>query len=277
MRDRLPYRRPVPVSQVPPADLGDLAATVRAAHQGVMLAVTNMIEHALAAGDALIAAKAALEADVGYGHWLKWLKSECDLSEDRAERYMRVARGRAILEADSARVRNLSLTGALKLLPSSKAPPAAAQRRAHRTAKAPSATRHDAYTWWSAAPIEDRSRLLDGIGSKALADAIPPDWNMKLVPAGESVGRLALQSKRIGELEVQLRQRARTIEKLQRKLGPVFGVDASTVPAPDGDDGLDISACLRRAPANTSSAASGTPPALAAGSSDGGITTMRSE
>ena len=259
MRDRLPYRRPVPVSQVPPADLGDLAATVRAAHQGVMLAVTNMIEHALAAGDALIAAKAALEADVGYGHWLKWLKSECDLSEDRAERYMRVARGRAILEADSARVRNLSLTGALKLLPSSKAPPAAAQRRAHRT------------------PIEDRSRLLDGIGSKALADAIPPDWNMKLVPAGESVGRLALQSKRIGELEVQLRQRARTIEKLQRKLGPVFGVDASTVPAPDGDDGLDISACLRRAPANTSSAASGTPPALAAGSSDGGITTMRSE
>jgi hypothetical protein len=43
------------------------------------------------------------------------------------------------------------------------------------------------------------------------------------------------------------------------------------------DDGLDIPARLRRAPANTSSAASGTPPALAAGSSNGGITTMRSE
>jgi len=50
---------------------------------------------------------------------------------------------------------------------------------------------------------------------------------------------------------------------------------ASQHQQPDG--GLDISARLRRAPANTSSAASGTPPALAAGSSNGGITTMRSE
>ena len=41
-------------------------------------------------------------------------------------------------------------------------------------------------------------------------------------------------------------------------------------------DGLDIPACLRRAPPGTSSAASGTPPALAAGSSNGGIT-MRLE
>ena len=71
------------------ADLAALAATVRTAHAGVTLAATNLVEHALAAGDALIAAKAALKIDVGHGHWLAWLKNECDLSEDRAERYRR--------------------------------------------------------------------------------------------------------------------------------------------------------------------------------------------
>src|SRR5215472_16519832 len=70
-------------------NLGALAATVRTAHAGVTLAATNLVEHALAAGDALIAAKAALKIDVGHGHWLAWLKNECDLSEDRAERYRR--------------------------------------------------------------------------------------------------------------------------------------------------------------------------------------------
>jgi hypothetical protein len=36
-------------------NLGALAATVRTAHAGVTLAATNLIEHALKAGDALIA------------------------------------------------------------------------------------------------------------------------------------------------------------------------------------------------------------------------------
>jgi hypothetical protein len=111
------YRTPLPAkpaaSGAEQPDLAALAAVICREHADVTLAAANLIEHALRAGDALIAAKAA----VGHGRWLPWLKEECDLSEDRAERYMRIARGRATLEADSARVRNLSLAGALKLLP----------------------------------------------------------------------------------------------------------------------------------------------------------------
>src|SRR5262245_15466324 len=58
------------------ADLAALSATIRTAHASVTLAATNLVEHALAAGDALIAAKAALKIDVGHGHWLAWRKNE---------------------------------------------------------------------------------------------------------------------------------------------------------------------------------------------------------
>ena len=44
---------------------------------------------------------------------VRWLKL-CDLSEDKAQRYMKLARHRA--ELDPARVRNLSLSAALKLI-----------------------------------------------------------------------------------------------------------------------------------------------------------------
>ena len=93
-------------------DLDKFAATIRAADQGVTNATTNLIENALAAGDALLKAK----EKIGHGNWLPWLRDACDLSEDRAERYMRIARGRAVLEANSACLRNLSLTGAVNLI-----------------------------------------------------------------------------------------------------------------------------------------------------------------
>src|SRR5262245_31142262 len=94
----------------PADDLVVLARTVRASLAGAKQAGATLLDHLLAVGDALLAAK----TKAGTGHWLAWLKRECDLSEDSAERYMRLARGRAHL--DSARVRNLSLTGALRLI-----------------------------------------------------------------------------------------------------------------------------------------------------------------
>src|SRR5262245_22663359 len=81
-----------------------------------------MIAFALDAGDALIAAKAA----VGHGRWLPWLKKECDLSSRQAERYMTLARGRKTLEASEANstcVSNLTLAGALKRLGPPRSPP----------------------------------------------------------------------------------------------------------------------------------------------------------
>ena len=73
-----------------PRDLDALAQTIRTAHQGVAAAVSDMLGAAFEAGEALLKAK----AKVGHGCWLGWLKTECDLRERTAERYMRLARGR---------------------------------------------------------------------------------------------------------------------------------------------------------------------------------------
>ena len=154
--------------------LDELAATIRTANQGVANAATNLIEHALAAGDALLAAK----QKIPHGRWLAWLKRECDLSDDRAERYMRVARGRAVLEGNSARLRNLSLTGALQLLKPPTASSPSPRPSTGRTTTSP--TSFDALAWWSSAPIKARRHFIDGVGLLELLAAVPPNWRNAL-------------------------------------------------------------------------------------------------
>jgi Protein of unknown function (DUF3102) len=89
--------------------LDNLAATVRAAHQAVGLAARNVLEHAMHAGDALIAAKKG----VPHRAWLDWLNRQCDLGERQAQRYMALAAARATLESNPTRVSDLSLRAAL--------------------------------------------------------------------------------------------------------------------------------------------------------------------
>src|SRR5262249_17766822 len=182
-----------------------LAAAVRTAHAAAMLATTNLIEHMLAAGDALIAAKAA----VGHGNWLSWLKEECDLRERQAQKDMTLARGRAVLEANPTHGADLTLTAALKLLLSKKTPPATGQiphARGISNRNAPKLTRHDVFAWFGTASVVEHQHLFDGLGSRVVAAAIPPYWNMRLVPAGESVGQITAQ------------QRDATIRRLHRHL-----------------------------------------------------------
>jgi hypothetical protein len=71
--------------------LADLAASIRAEHQGARAAIKRGIEHAMAAGDLLIEAK----AQVPHGQWLLWLREHCDVPERTASHYMRLARRRA--------------------------------------------------------------------------------------------------------------------------------------------------------------------------------------
>jgi hypothetical protein len=212
-----------------------LAATVRTAHAGAMLATTNLIEHMLAAGDALIAAKAA----VGHGNWLSWLREECDLSERQALKYMTIARGRAVLEANPTRGADLTLTAALKLLPSKKTPPATGQiphARGISNRKAQKLTQHDVFVWFGTVSATEHQRLFDSLGSRVVAAAIPQYWNMRLASAGESVGQITAQ------------QRDATLRSRHRQLGPhpddVSGILDDIVAV--SDDGLDIPACLRR-------------------------------
>ena len=156
-------------------ELETLADVIRTADQGVAHAAANLIEHALAAGDALLQAK----AKVGYGNWLQYLKNKCDLSEDRAERYMRLAQGREVLEADSARVRNLSLAQALKLIDGNKRksqPRESGGRKVPKTVKA--AERLNSLAWSDASPA-DRTKFLEAVGVDALLAAVPSGWDLR--------------------------------------------------------------------------------------------------
>jgi Protein of unknown function (DUF3102) len=147
-------------------DLDALAKEVCKHLQASAAAAQNFLEHALAAGDALIRAK----AQVKHGDWLKWLKS-CDLSADTAERYMKLARHRA--ELNSARLRNLSLSAALKLIAKPKS------TNSDPTKEAKAATGFDALAWWTNASHKERSYFLDGVGLNPLLAAIPPAWRQK--------------------------------------------------------------------------------------------------
>jgi hypothetical protein len=155
-----------PVYFKPTAEIDDLHALAKAVreHRAASVnAAENFLEHALAAGDALIRAK----AQVKHGEWLPWLKL-CDLSADKAERYMKLARHRA--ELNSARVRNLTLNAALELVVKKK------KVDGPKAKKFRPATHFDALVWWSSAPPESRSRFIDGVGLKPLLAAIPPSW-----------------------------------------------------------------------------------------------------
>ena len=134
------------------AGLDEVCSRVRYHLQEAAAAADKFLEHALATGEALLAAKAQIET----GGWLKWLKS-CHLSEDKAERYMLVARHRK--ELDSARARNLSLRAALKLI--AKSPATASKKKPDIK---PASSSFDALGWWNGARREDRRRFLDGVG-----------------------------------------------------------------------------------------------------------------
>ena len=144
-------------------DLDVLAKAVREHLQASANAAQNFLEHTLDAGDALIRAK----AQVKHGEWLPWLKL-CDLSADKAERYMKLARHRA--ELNSAGVRNLSLGAALKLVAKKK------PVDRPKAKKSRPVTHSDALAWWSSASPEARSRFIHGVGLKPLLAAIPPSW-----------------------------------------------------------------------------------------------------
>jgi hypothetical protein len=67
--------------------LSILAEEIRAAHAGVQAAAQQAAEYAVAAGKALIEAKAL----VRHGEWLPWLKANCGFAERTAQLYMRIA------------------------------------------------------------------------------------------------------------------------------------------------------------------------------------------
>jgi Protein of unknown function (DUF3102) len=94
--------------------LADLAARIKAEHQTINTALKNIVRHAILAGELLIEAKKQFTK---HGEWLPWLSKYCSLTERTAQRYMRVARNKAVIESKSdMAVSDLTLNGALALL-----------------------------------------------------------------------------------------------------------------------------------------------------------------
>jgi len=101
---------------LPPADLAALAKQINADHSAIVSAAKSIVTRAISAGEALIAAKAA----VPDGTWLRWLKANCIVSERTAQLYMQLAENKLTLEAtvrdQSATIADQTLNGAIKML-----------------------------------------------------------------------------------------------------------------------------------------------------------------
>src|SRR5437016_6783694 len=104
-------KAPAPSPGAPDIDLSrsnslvDLAARIRAEHEATALSLKRGVEHAIAAGELLLEAK----AQVPHGKWLPWLAEHCAMSERAAQLYMRVAKHRTALEAKTQCVADLTL------------------------------------------------------------------------------------------------------------------------------------------------------------------------
>lgn len=93
--------------------LATLAAEINAEHDAAESHARKAIEHARAAGEKLLLAKAG----VAHGQWLPWLAANCPrLAERTAQAYMKLAKGWPLLELKSATVADLTINDALKLL-----------------------------------------------------------------------------------------------------------------------------------------------------------------
>jgi DNA modification methylase len=102
------------------ATLADLAVRINAEHSEVVRALRLGLSHAIAAGNALLEAKALLK----HGQWLPWLNDNCLISERTASLYMRLARHAPDLK--SATVADLTIREAVTLINDAAEPDSAA-------------------------------------------------------------------------------------------------------------------------------------------------------
>jgi hypothetical protein len=168
--------------------LGELAATARAEHLAVGQALGNALQHAMNAGDALLALRKRAPA----GLWQKYIRTFTGISLRTARVYQRVAKARPQLERQSS-AGPLSIAEALKYLQEPKQP-----RTATAKTKTSSAKPFDPVFWWKTASPEARQRFLDCIGTIRLLAALSPTMRSEIErrasrnsnPASSSPGHL---------------------------------------------------------------------------------------
>jgi hypothetical protein len=137
-----------------------ISQTARTPPVDVVVSLKNSLVHAMVAGDVLIEARAQLK----HGQWLSWLKS-CDISERTAQRYMRLARNRAAVEAKSDTVSDLGVRGALAMLSISR-------KSKDHTAQLANGVADTAFEWWDQSDVAARERQKDNKARAALFSEI---------------------------------------------------------------------------------------------------------
>jgi hypothetical protein len=95
-----------------PAELTDLAARIRAEHEGVCTALRHSLQRALKCGDLLVQAKKL----AGHGNWEGWVHQQCDFSLRTAQAYMKLSRHREAVEAKAEDSAFLTIDAALRLI-----------------------------------------------------------------------------------------------------------------------------------------------------------------
>lgn len=144
-----------------------------------LLTSSSLVEQGMDLGDILIAAK----KKAGHSRWYKWLAANSDISPDRAERFMTLARGREFLESNPAVLRDLTLTDALALLRAQRAAHSSTPPAPPATGKSPPAAKEipplDSRSWASAS-FQQRQSFLDDIPLQEFLDAAPASWRAEV-------------------------------------------------------------------------------------------------
>jgi hypothetical protein len=104
---------PAPEKQEFSNSLANLAKRIKIEHAAYGETARKGVDHAMAAGDLLLEAKAQLGQ---HGQGLPWLAEHCELSVRSAQLYMRLARNRSEIEGKYATVAHLTLQAAASLL-----------------------------------------------------------------------------------------------------------------------------------------------------------------
>jgi hypothetical protein len=106
---------------LPPVNLPDLAKQINDNHAAIVRDAKSILTRAIAAGQALAIAKAAIPD----GTWLRWLRENCTVSERTAQLYIQLAEYRRQLQAEadnrSATIADQTLNEAIRSLRARKA------------------------------------------------------------------------------------------------------------------------------------------------------------
>jgi Protein of unknown function (DUF3102) len=155
---------------IPPSrqlSVDDLAAEVRAARDLAFKAASNVVQHSIECGEALILAK----AKVRHGEWSRFLK-QCEIGERQAQRYIQLAELAKSNPSLRTVLAGLSIQAAIQLL--KKTAMASGLVRVSQTSTPPSQDAGGKLNTlaWSNATLTERRRFLDGINLRDLFQAL---------------------------------------------------------------------------------------------------------